>query len=397
MQKQENKKEAEEGDKAELKKDEKKVESQQSNGMAQLSASSYGDLSHYKPFSLNAQLVDLTCHSQEHKTEEDNLTIHHLNKRLKKVDKDNIPYIELSDTEVDTATLDMEDYLSLDKPGRALVDKYLTANNHHFPVKEMPCGGHNWINSVPINAHVLNNIGRPVWIASDAMDLLAGAMSANSPSICILTSAPTHHTSAASCITTEDKYSSFVAAATREIRDVHMNLPANGRAPPVIAMPLNIGDYHWILLLAYPSLAVVEVMDSGSDSKDAPHMAEVQFWVPAIKLLCESMVGWNVQSSQEWTIAPTCRTAPGQTNGIDCGRFVLWYIWSLGQAFAVWDPSSHRDSPRCVRARYKTTQYVQSKGGRVELIRILLEFVSRFLDTELWLEHKNSVKASSAS
>ena len=253
--------------------------------------------------------------------------------------------IILSDTDT-FADLNHEEYMALDKGGRALVDDYLFNGGHPFPVRRFPCGGYNWFNAIPVGSHVLNNIYRHTWILSDAMVLLAGTVSASSPSICVLTSIPTHPPG--SVVKSADKYSGFVDSAMREIRVVHNNLPATGRTPPLITVPLNINNLHWILLLAFPSLGVVEVMDSASNGEPSPYLAEAEFWIPAFQLLCKKMVGWNdIDSSLQWTLSPTSRIAPGQTNGIDCGRFCIWYMWSL-------------------------------------------EFVSRFLDTEEWERHKTS-------
>lgn len=274
---------------------------------------------------------------------------------------------------------------SLDPSAHDIVEKMLLQEGLPFPVPCVPCGGHSLLHAIPVDAKLINNLIRKEWMVSDTIDLVAGAIAVTySQGICILTSGPSHTVfKPVGNPSTVDLHERFTSDASREVDAIHHNAPLTSRPPHAVAMPVNTGTYHWVVVVAYPQRRHMELLDSQGYSESG--MAVCKHWGSYLKSFCEKRK-WLLTESRESSWRYTCRLVPEQTNGIDCGRFCMWNLLSLGEAFSLIPQADNNAAIRRVDISFKKASYIQSWKGRSALVELLLQHVANYLHTETWTE-----------
>ena len=279
---------------------------------------------------------------------------------------------------IDLDQLDISDaapyhpYEELSAAGKKLVDTYLIKENVDFPATHIPCGGHSLLHYVTVDAYLVENIINQCWMNSDCMDIVAGSLAVRySGKVCLLTTGPSHLVSM-SHESNDDRCQTFVQEAIKEITSIHHSLPL---VPPLaVAMPVNISNSHWIAVVAFPSEKTVEYWDSLGTNRHGV----CEQWRDYLQKLCEEM-SWS-EGVTKWKVRR--RVVPLQSNGDDCGRFVLYNLQKLAKALTLVDTSVPSFNPRRVHVNFKSPAVVESLEGRQKLCAFVLEHVQRYIQTK---------------
>ena len=98
-----------------------------------------------------------------------------------------------------------------------------------------------------------------------------------------------------------------------------------------IAVPINVGNLHWVVAILRPDQRTAEVFDSSQSerhsARDREICANLVRWYKD-NLIYASVPNTDLRIKCPWDLAPTSGPpSPQQTNGFDCGVFVLTRIW----------------------------------------------------------------------
>ena len=95
-----------------------------------------------------------------------------------------------------------------------------------------------------------------------------------------------------------------------------------------IIIPVNIGDNHWSLVVAYVQKREIKYYDSMGGGGGAKWMEALQVYLrgEALKWVGDSTVGQDLLKLDEWSlVSTTTDDTPQQNNGSDCGAFTCTF------------------------------------------------------------------------
>ena len=90
-----------------------------------------------------------------------------------------------------------------------------------------------------------------------------------------------------------------------------------------IIIPVNIGDHHWSLVVAYVQKREIKYYDSMEGGGGAKWVEALQVYLrgEALKWVGDSTVGQDLLKLDEWSlVSTTTDDTPQQNNGSDCAH-----------------------------------------------------------------------------
>lgn len=103
-----------------------------------------------------------------------------------------------------------------------------------------------------------------------------------------------------------------------------------------VYVPMNYDNKHWFLLVIHPEAREIILLDSLDTKGKSRYKKEMSIITEALHILFHATGDTSALDRNEWNVRIDA-SAPKQTNGYDCGIFVMKYMDILSSGLLLKD------------------------------------------------------------
>ena len=115
----------------------------------------------------------------------------------------------------------------------------------------------------------------------------------------------------------------------------------------VVFFPINLQNWHWVLVVAFTERKVLKYYDSLAGPGQNIHLQNILHYLYDISVIDNVPFNWK-----EWKmVTATKKNCPQQPNGYDCGLYVLNAIDKISKGGNLQECSMNADKASLYRTR----------------------------------------------